>query len=736
MQELIVCQRGTGQYLTIAEAMAVAQSKSRIYVRPGIYEGVSIGIPVELIADGTQESVVIESKQFNCLQLMTDNILVRGFTLRGKSREKNLFTVHIPLGNSVLEGCDITNIDSTCCVGISSTDANPIIRQCRIHDSSYSGIYIDNSAQVTIENCYIFNHSNAGITILEASSPYVRKCYIYNNQGNGVFLSGESRGIIQECDIFANQSAGVAIVQNSDPLLWRCTVHDGINVGIFISESGKGSIENCDIFNNALAGIWVDKGSQPKFWDCNIYHNQENGFYFSGNSKGLIDNCNIFNNIYPGICILYGSSPIFRCCRTHHNQRNGIWVNENGHGLIEECDIYDNQAAGIGIQLGSDPIVRYCRVYDNAGEAVQVANKGAGSIENCNLTGNRDGAWFIETGCQVQRKQNIDDSDERIEHQPNPTQPIDYERIAKSVERQSEKVPEREKLIKALQSRVLGQNAAITELVKQVLGKLATEQLAIDTSSKPRVIMLAGPTGTGKTELSKALAKTLEVQLHRFDMGEFADEYKSNNIFGSALGFSGSESGGMLPNALREPERYKVFLFDEIEKANQKLWPQLLAFFDEGRVKDTKGQVIAPKDTICLLTTNLRAEEIAKTPDLAKDLIKESGYLPTEFIGRIDKVIVMLRLSPVDLAQLTALCAHRLAGEYGMTLQLDEAALEHLMLASYHEAQKYGGRGIIEKLRDLLTDQLLDWHSLACRQVRLVVENQGITIQKVDRQQF
>ena len=72
--------------------------------------------------------------------------------------------------------------------------------------------------------------------------------------------------------------------------------------------------------------------------------------------------------------------------------------------------------------------------------------------------------------------------------------------------------------------------------------------------------------------------------------------------------------------------------FDEVEKAHSSLWRQMLAFFDEGRVSDTLGQTLAPKNTICLLTSNIEADKIAENPDSAKDIIKQCGYFPTEFL--------------------------------------------------------------------------------------------------------
>ena len=278
------------------------------------------------------------------------------------------------------------------------------------------------------------------------------------------------------------------------------------------------------------------------------------------------------------------------------------------------------------------------------------------------------------------------------------------------------KLPDREEFKAQLRKKVIGQEAAIDTLVRIVIGKLAAK------NPKPLVIFLPGPTGTGKTEISKALAQALETKLTRFDMGEYAESHKASNLFGSPKGYVGSTDGGALPNALRKSKKRCVLLFDEVEKANRSLWRQMLAFFDEGRVSDTLGQTLAPKNTICLLTSNIEADKIAESPEAAKDIIKQSGYFPPEFLGRIDKVIPLLRLGEADTARLTVVLAKRVASEFDISLIIEQETLEHLVNLTYDEAQKYGGRGIMEKVKDLIADDLVDLQGSRIYQSRLVVQ--------------
>jgi ATP-dependent Clp protease ATP-binding subunit ClpA len=310
---------------------------------------------------------------------------------------------------------------------------------------------------------------------------------------------------------------------------------------------------------------------------------------------------------------------------------------------------------------------------------------------------------------------NDNDSNSKPSNEPAPTQPrLNFESV---IARSYNQLPNREELTAYLRSKVIGQDKAIEELVRVCFGKLAAQNYP-----KPLVVFLPGPTGTGKTELSKALAESLCTKLHRFDMGEYADAFKSTNLMGSSKGYVGSEEGGALPNALRHSKKRCILLFDEVEKAHQSLWRQLLAFFDEGRISDTQGTVVAPKNTICILTSNLAADKIAEDPIAAKEILKETKFFLPEFIGRIDKFIPLPRLNKTDSARLTVILAKRVAKRYGLSLIIDQEAMECLVAETFEEGEKYGGRGLQEKILDLLSDNFIDLQGQCITHARLVVE--------------
>ncbi len=261
---------------------------------------------------------------------------------------------------------------------------------------------------------------------------------------------------------------------------------------------------------------------------------------------------------------------------------------------------------------------------------------------------------------------------------------------------------EREKLLqmeKALSARVIGQEEAITVISDAVRRARAGLQ---DPNRPIGSFLFLGPTGVGKTELTKALANFLfddEQAMVRIDMSEYMEKHAVSRLIGAPPGYVGYEEGGALTEAVRR-RPYQVILFDEVEKAHPDVFNVLLQVLDDGRLTDGQGRTVDFKNTLIVLTSNLGSEILANQPEgqdssAVRDQVMEvvRGAFRPEFLNRLDDILLFHRLTraqmsgivDIQLKRLQALLADR-----KITLKLDDRARTWLANAGYDPV--YGAR--------------------------------------------
>ncbi|MHB2267880.1 ATP-dependent chaperone ClpB [Aliihoeflea sp. PC F10.4] len=277
---------------------------------------------------------------------------------------------------------------------------------------------------------------------------------------------------------------------------------------------------------------------------------------------------------------------------------------------------------------------------------------------------------------------------------------------------------QREKLLRMedeLAKRVVGQGEAVQAVSKAVRRARAGLQ---DPNRPIGSFMFLGPTGVGKTELTKALASFLfddEGAMVRIDMSEYMEKHSVSRLIGAPPGYVGYDEGGALTEAVRR-RPYQVILFDEIEKAHPDVFNVLLQVLDDGRLTDGQGRTVDFRNTLIIMTSNLGSEYLValgedQDADAARDdvmAVVRSAFRP-EFLNRVDEVILFHRLRRQDMDKIVAIQLKRLEAlltDRKIILKLDDEAIDWLAAKGYDPA--YGARPLKRVMQKELQDPLAE----------------------------
>ena len=294
--------------------------------------------------------------------------------------------------------------------------------------------------------------------------------------------------------------------------------------------------------------------------------------------------------------------------------------------------------------------------------------------------------------------------------------------VQKLAESESERL---RKLEKTLHKRVIGQDEAVTAVAKAVRrGRVGLK----DPNRPIGSFLFLGPTGVGKTELSKALAEALfgdENAMIRVDMSEYMEKHSVSKMIGSPPGYVGHDDGGQLSEQVRR-HPYSVVLFDEIEKAHPDVFNILLQVLDDGHITDSQGRKVDFRNTVIIMTSNAGAQAIIdpkrlgfvtkedKSADykrMKSNVMNEIKLVfRPEFLNRIDEIIVFHSLGPDEMKKITGLMCKeivkRAKEQLNITLTIRDSVKKHIVETGTD--QKYGARPLRRAIQNQLEDALAD----------------------------
>ncbi len=282
--------------------------------------------------------------------------------------------------------------------------------------------------------------------------------------------------------------------------------------------------------------------------------------------------------------------------------------------------------------------------------------------------------------------------------------------VAKMLQGEREKLLEMESF---LQRRVVGQDEAVVA----VSNAIRRSRAGLSDPNRPSgSFLFLGPTGVGKTELTKALAQFMfdnDDAMIRIDMSEFMEKHSVSRLVGAPPGYVGYEEGGVLTEAVRR-KPYSVVLFDEVEKAHPDVFNILLQVLDDGRLTDSQGRVVDFKNTVIVMTSNLGSQDVRELGDTASEeqvrqvVMNAVGeHFRPEFINRIDELVVFHSLKKAQIRGIAEIQLNRLRerlSERDLSLSVDDEAFDHIIDAGYYPI--YGARPLKRAIQQQLENPL------------------------------
>ena len=381
-----------------------------------------------------------------------------------------------------------------------------------------------------------------------------------------------------------------------------------------------------------------------------------------------------------------------------------------------------------GLQSESDDLTaRWKAEKDKVGQGAQLRetlDRLRAELVTAQRNGDLGRASEIAYGQIPQIERQLDEAEANEADKAGPLTPevVDAEQIAAVVSRWTG-VPvdkmlegEREKLLTmedALARRVVGQDealAAVSDAVRRARAGLNDPNRPLGS------FLFLGPTGVGKTELTKALAEFLfddEAAITRIDMSEYMEKHAVSRLIGAPPGYVGYDEGGALTEAVRR-RPYQVVLFDEVEKAHPDVFNVLLQVLDDGRLTDSQGRTIDFKNTLIIMTSNLGSDALAHqgegdTVDAVRPMVMEAvrAHFRPEFVNRIDEIVLFQRLGRAQMGGIVRIQLarfERLLADRRLTLALDDTAAAWLADKGYDPV--YGARPLKRVIQKELVDPI------------------------------
>ncbi|AXI76664.1 right-handed parallel beta-helix repeat-containing protein [Peterkaempfera bronchialis] len=441
-------RRRTGEYDTLAEALAAAEPGDTVTVRAGTFrENLVLDKPVTVTAAGALGSVRIEPPAGPALTVLAA-ASVRGLVLEGHDTSSAAVLVDGPAAAAEIAECRVSTVSA---VGIEVRGgARPTVRQCTVENPGGLGIRVRDAAAASFEECEVVAAGQAGVAVLEGATARLDRSRIHHASGAGLLLTGEGTTVeAVGCEVYEIDGTGVQAESRAVGRITDCEVHRVSGNGITLDSEavlaldgtrvhdvpengadlrgrsvltlerstirafGRNGLSVWDAGTRAEASgselhdstgdypaVWISDGARVSLSDCRLHDVPDALFVLDRDSHAEVTDCTLTQIRSSAVSVSGGATVRLDRCRIQ-DAGTGLWFRDHGSGgTLDGCEIAD-VATGVIVARGADPVVRSCTVRGSADAAVYVSAGGVGTFEECRVSHGKGYGFHVIDGCRT-----------------------------------------------------------------------------------------------------------------------------------------------------------------------------------------------------------------------------------------------------------------------------------------------------------------------------------------------
>ncbi|MFC8271174.1 right-handed parallel beta-helix repeat-containing protein [Streptomyces sp. NPDC057271] len=376
---LTVSADGTGDFRTIAEAVARARTGAVVSIEPGRYEeALVVSVAITLVAAEGRGTVEVAPRRGVALTFTGDALMVSDLVLRGHDDE--LPVVDAPRGQVAMDRCDVRGSAWTALFARGS--GSLALRQCHVSNPAGAGVVSTSPAETFVEDCSVEHLGTSAVVAGEQGRVTVRGSRLRDARGNGVLTNGQAVMHLEDCEITGTDKPGVAVEEDSAVTFTRGTVREAV-VGVLVHSTRTAVLEDVTVVETGGHGFVVGAGSAPTLIRCRAERTSGHGLLVSERGRGTYSDCTFTGAKDAAIRVTGYASPSLAGTVVQDAQTVGVLLDEDSTAEFDRLRVLDAKGAGIVVRSGANPLLRRATVARSGGHGVEVTKDGRGRMEEC-----------------------------------------------------------------------------------------------------------------------------------------------------------------------------------------------------------------------------------------------------------------------------------------------------------------------------------------------------------------